>query len=870
MVFTQLGARKQSQRAAAIIAALTLEEKSRLLAGDDMWSTVGVERVGLPKIKVTDGPSGARGGTLPGASECSAVHAPSGSTLGATWDVVLLERVGAMIGAEARTKTARVLLAPTVNLHRSPLAGRNFECYSEDPALTGDLAAAFIRGAQSQGVATTVKHFAANDSETERYTTNSIVDERTLRELYLVPFERAIKDGGSLGIMTGYNRLNGVWCGEHDWLLSKVLRGDWGFDGFVISDWFAVGSLIGSTRAGLDLEMPGTGRAYAGITEAVERGDLTETLLNERIAAQLRVWEQLGALDDPPEPGPERAVDLPEHRALCREAATAGTILFTNRANALPLDVEALSTLAVIGAHAVTPQLGGGGSAQLQAHYRTIPLDSIRALCADRVDVAFARGCEIGLTASAIQGNVLRCASGAPGLDVVKFDGLDFEGHGDASEPTLTTTIENAEWMVIGALDGASDGAADNFSARISGTFTPLESGEHVLSLVQSGRVRVWLDDALILDGVENAPPPGTEFFGMGSAELTHSLDLIGGREYALRIEFTSANSVILRAFKLGMRAADADALVDHAIATAAAAATCIVFVGTTAEWETEGNDRPHMELPGRQRELIERVCAANPNTVVVLNSASPVTLDWIDAPKAVVQAGFGGQEMGNAITDVLFGISEPGGRLPTTYPIRVEHNPSFGNFPGDNRAMIYGEGVLIGYRWYEARSLPVRLPFGHGLSYTTFEIGTPQCRVAEIVGDVSIVVSVPVTNTGTRQGCEVVQAYIAPAQSRLTRPPKELKAFAKVSLDPGETTSVELHFDNRAFAYFDSADPEFTELLRRQTVMNAFAPAVANVRTKPGWYVDAGDYTIEIGRSSADITQHVSVTATHELALGI
>lgn len=857
MVFSTFDNKARSQRVTAIISALSLEEKAALLAGGDMWSTVGIPRVGLPRIKVTDGPSGARGGTLPGASECSAVHAPSGATLGATWDPVLLERVGAMIGAEARTKAARVLLAPTVNLHRSPLAGRNFECFSEDPVLTGDLAAAYIRGAQSQGVATTVKHYAANDSETERYTTDSIVDERALRELYLVPFERAIQDGGSLGIMTGYNRVNGTWCGEHEWLLRTVLRGDWKFDGFVISDWFAVGSLLGSATAGLDLEMPGTGRAYSGVVAAVADGSLEEKLLDERIAAQLSVWERIGALDDPQEPGPETAIDLPEHRALAREAAAAGTILFTNRDNILPLAATPGSSLAVIGPHAMSPQLGGGGSAQLQAHYRILPLDAITAICNDAVTVTYSRGCEIGSSAPPIDGAMLRCADGSPGLDVLRYDGPAFEG-----EAISSTTLPNAEWMVVGSFDGTPD----DFSARITATFIPLESGTNVLSLIQSGRVRVWLDDELVLDGVENPPPAGTEFFGLGSEELTNTVDLVGGRHYALRIEFSSAHSAILRAFKVGIHASDADALLEQAVVAAANADRCVVFVGTNSEWETEGNDRSTMDLPGRQNELVARVCAANSNTIVVLNTGAPVTLDWLDAPKAVVQAGFGGQEMGNAITDVLFGVTDPGGRLPTTYPVCVEHNPSFGNFPGDNRKMVYGESVLMGYRWYEARKLPVRLPFGHGLSYTTFELSAPVARERDIVEGAPIRVSIDVTNTGTRGGCQVVQAYVAPSTSRLTRPPKELKAFAKVWLDAGETTTVELTFDNRAFAYFDPAEPAFAEILTKQRTMNAFAPSTDNVRTEPGWYIDAGEYRIAVGTSSASIDHEIAVTAPQEI----
>src|SRR5690349_7123912 len=305
-----------------LVAALTLDEKAALTAGADMWSTVAVERLGVPSVVVTDGPNGARGATIPGAVDHTSVCVPCGSALGATWSPEVVERVGAMLGDEARTKTARVLLAPTVNIHRSPLAGRNFECYSEDPFLSGRIAAAFVRGVQSRGVATTVKHFAGNDAEFERNSINSVIDERTLREITLVPFELAVREGGALGIMTAYNRLNGRYCAEHEWLLHDVLRGDWGFEGFVLTDWFGQGSTSGSARAGLDLEMPGPGRIYGpALAAAVRNGEVDAQLLDDAVRHLLTVFGRVGALDDPAGAEPQ-SVDRPEHRALCRVAAT--------------------------------------------------------------------------------------------------------------------------------------------------------------------------------------------------------------------------------------------------------------------------------------------------------------------------------------------------------------------------------------------------------------------------------------------------------------------------------------------------------------------------------------------------------------------
>jgi beta-glucosidase len=354
-----------------LVAQLTLEEKAALTAGRDLWSTTPVERVGIPSWKVTDGPNGARGGGLPGSGGTTAVCVPCGSALGATWDPDLVQQVGVMLGQEARTKACRVLLAPTVNIHRSPLAGRNFECYSEDPLLSGKLAAAFIRGVQSQGVATTVKHFAGNEAETHRFTDNSVIDERALREIYLLPFELAVREGGTLGVMTGYNRLNGHFCAEHRDLIKGILRGEWGFDGLVMSDWYAAGSTAGSAGAGLDLEMPGPGRFFgAALAAAVTAGEVDETVLDAQVGRLLSVFERLGALEDPPVS--ERGVDLPEHRALARRAATEAFVLLKNE-GVLPWDPATLTTLAVIGPNADRAQLMGGGSAIVNAHYRTLP-----------------------------------------------------------------------------------------------------------------------------------------------------------------------------------------------------------------------------------------------------------------------------------------------------------------------------------------------------------------------------------------------------------------------------------------------------------------------------------------------------------------
>ncbi len=741
--------------------------------------------------------------------------APCGSALGATWDPDLVERVGVMLGEEALTKACRVLLAPTVNLHRSPLGGRNFECYSEDPLLSGKTAAAFVRGVQSQGVVTTVKHFAGNDAEFERQSINSVIDARTLRELTLVPFELAVREGGALGIMTAYNRLNGPHCSEHHQLITEILRGEWGYEGFVLTDWLSAGSTVGSSAAGLDLEMPGPGAFYGKLLgDAVAAGDVPEAELDEHVTHLLEVFDRVGALDDDPE-WASTSIDRPEHRVLAREAAAAATVLLRNE-DILPFDRSAVRTLAVLGPNAERPQMMGGGSANLAPHYEISLLDAVRDKLGDSVDVQYARGVDIDRTTAPLY---------AP-FEIEYFAGTEFSG-----EPVARGRYRNGKVLVVDPLPAGVD--PKNFSFRATATYVPDETGTHTFALVQmAGRGRILLDGEVLLDGVADPPGPGTEFFGFASAEALAPVELEAGKAVEVVVEFAVApDSFFLRGIKVGHRRPNPPDLLDDAIATAAKADAVIVMVGTNDDWETEGEDRTSMDLPGRQDELVARAVAANPNTVVVVNTGSPVTMDWADDAPAIVQAWFGGQEMGNALADVLFGDAEPGGRLPTTFPERLEHNPSYGNFPGEFGELRYGEGVLMGYRWYEARDLPTRFPFGHGLSYSTFALGEPTVQVD---GEV-VTVRMGVTNTGARPGAEVVQCYVAPPPSpRVTRPPKELKAFAKVQLDPGESTTVELTLDARAFAYWHPVDEE--------------------------WRVDPGTYELHVGRSSADVAHRVSV----------
>ena len=813
-----------------------------------MWSTVGIERLGIPKLRVSDGPNGARGDAFPGVEGTPATCIPCGSAIGATWNPQTAQALGALVGKEALDRGCRGLLAPTVNLHRSPLAGRNFECYSEDPLLSGALAAGFVRGVQSNGVFATVKHFVGNDAEFERSSINSVIDERSLRELYLLPFEMAVRDGGALAIMTGYNRVNGRWLTQQREFLLDIVRDEWGFEGLVMTDWFAVAETTVSLGAGLDLEMPGPARAFgAALLAALEDGRVGVFDLDGAVGRLLGGFDRIGALDAPA-PLDDPKEPTPADVTLLRRAAAESMVLLQNDGT-LPLAGSTPARVAVLGPHAVSPAIMGGGSAQLTPHHVADFLLSLAGACSPGTDIVYERGCEVTTSPAVVGGPVLPAPDG---FRADRYAGGDFEG--PIEETRSLTQLRMLEPRGLG-----SGGPVVEWSMRVVGTVVPEENGVFQFALAQAGLARLFINGELVLDGFTNRPPPGgSEFWGQASQDLMADVRLEKGVPVKLVVEY-AARDTTLAGFRVGFRTHDTDALLERAVAAAAEAQSAIVCVGTTAETESEGHDRTAFALPGRQDELIRRVAAVNDRTVVVVNAGSPVAMEWTNDVAAVLQCWFGGQEMGAALADVLVGASEPGGRLPTTIPMRLEHSPSHANFPGENGELRYGEGLFMGYRGFEHSAIAPRFSFGHGLSYTTFQIGEPTLSANTYRPGETLTVSVPVTNTGARAGSEVVQCYVAPASPRLSRPPKELKAFAKVSLEPGETTVVDLVLDGRAFAYWDPGQDDWS-------AVQALLPEMFNLLSPPaprrerGWQVDAGRYEILIGRSSEDASVGCSV----------
>jgi beta-glucosidase len=782
-----------------LLAQLTLEEKVALLSGSDMWHAAGVERLDIPPLKVTDGPHGARGGDFSGS--VSAACLPCGTAMGATWNPALIEEVGAVIGDEAITKSCQIVLGPTVNLHRTPIAGRNFECYAEDPHLSARIGVAWMRGLQSRGVGGCVKHFVCNDSEFERHTISSEVGERALRELYLAPFEAVVQETDPWSVMTAYNRINGTYACDHP-LLADVLRGEWGFRGVVISDWFGLQSTEAGVVAGNDLEMPGPGRHRGEkLFEAVQGGRIDEKDLDACVRRMLEVRERAGILQGSVA-DTEEGIDRPEHRDVARRAATESIVLLKNEGDLLPL--ATLNRIAVIGPNAPKEAIIGGGSSKMRPHYGVSPLDGIRARAGDDVEVIFEPGCTNHKDTPVLSGD----------FEIAFHAGLALEG-----EPIKTQKTNQVECMWLSKFDEVVD--HESFSVRVSGRIEPQRAGGYQFGLSSAGKSRLLVDGEVLIDNWD-AQEKGKSFYGMGSTEKTAPYQADG--PFDVIIEYSKEGAPALGGLKVGCLEPIADDAMERAEAAARVADVAVVVVGLNADWETEGRDRLDMLLPGDQAELVERVVAANPRTVVVVNAGSPIGGDWMDAAPAILAFWYAGQEGGNALADILFGDVCPSGRLPQTWPVREEDNPAHINYPGERGKVEYGEGVFIGYRWYEKKKLPARFAFGHGLSYTSFAYGELTARVS---GD-SVAVSIPVTNTGARAGQDVVQLYVRDEEASVLRPEKELRAFAKVDLEPGQTKTVEFGLERRDFSFWD---PDAHD-----------------------WALEPGDFTLLAGSSSADI----------------
>ncbi|CCX30362.1 Similar to Beta-glucosidase B; acc. no. Q5BFG8 [Pyronema omphalodes CBS 100304] len=753
-----------------------------LLSGQDFWRTRAIPSHQIPALKVTDGPNGARGEYFTDGTPAALF--PCGVSLAATWNPELLHRIGQALAAETKARSAQVLLAPTVCLHRSPLGGRNFESFSEDPLLTGKLAAACINGLQSEGVGATVKHFVGNEQETWRMSVDSVIEERPLRELYLKPFEIVVRDAKPWGVMSSYNKVNGVHADMNEFTLQKILRGEWGFDGVVMSDWGGTNSTLESIKAGCDLEMPGPTKIRGEqVLEAINDEKLTVEDIDNCVFRILTWIERCGRFDLPLEELPETSIDTPSTRSLTLEAATEGIVLLKNVSSILPLGPE-VRKIALIGPNVQRAISHGGGSASLNPYYQTTPYESLQS---SGKEILYAPGAETNKWLP-LASSCCRTPAGDPGVILEFYKGDQFLGPPAVIQHRLKTDLflwDNAPASVLPA-----------YSFKIKATITPKTSGTHTFGLSSVGPARLLINGEVLIDNW-NWTIPGEAMFD-ASIEALATHPMTAGETYEILIESTNAVRPAPKlspgqpthgygGCRFGFQEEQTKDLISEAAAVAAEADVAIVIVGLDAEWESEGYDRQSMDLPkdGNQDKLIEAVAKANPNTVVVVQAGSPVSMPWVEEVMAVVMAWYQGQEAGNALVDILLGKANPSGKLPMTWPKRLKDTPAYNNWPGEDKRVVYGEGLFIGYRHYDRVEVEPQFDFGYGMSYTDFIYSEPKI-------------------SGTMRGKETVQLYIRDPKSRLLRPEKELKAFVKVDLEPGEAKLVEFSVDKFSVGYYD------------------------------------------------------------------
>jgi beta-glucosidase len=805
----------------AALDRLDLETKVRILSGQDMWSLPAVPEIGLASIVMSDGPIGVRG-TRWTASDPS-VALPSPTALAASWDPQLARSAGRLLGQEARRKGIHVVLAPTVNLHRSPLGGRHFECYSEDPLLTGRIGAGVVAGVQDQGVGTTVKHFVANDYETERFTASTEVSDRALRELYLAPFEVIVREADAWGVMAAYNRVNGVSMTENAALQHGVLKGQWHFDGVIVSDWLATRDTVGAANGGLDIAMPALGSPWgAKLVAAVRDGSVAMEVIDEQVRRLLRLAARVGALAGAPESVPPASRPGPiDGPGLARQIATRSFVLTANPAGLLPLDASGLSSIALIGALAKDARVLGGGSATVFPEHIVSPLEGLAAALPASVRLSYAFG------ADPRTGNLAPAA--APQWTGLHATFRDRTGASVYQTPLATGA---GRWMEMPDRVDAESLA----SVEISGTLTAEVAGLHNLGIRGIGRFTLTAGDVTLFDGEVQPESDDLAMTFLAPPERHVGLQLEAGERVLVtltqQVSLVPDLAMVSLVLGYGSPMASADDLLDEAEAAARASEVAVVVVGTTEEVESEGFDRTSLALPGRQDELVRRVAAANPRTVVVVNAGSPVELRWADDVAAVLLVWFPGQEAGNALADVLLGLAEPGGRLPTTWPVLAEDCPVLSVTPSGG-TLHYDEGIFIGYRAWQRAGVAPRYPFGHGEGYTTwaYEELKPGGWTAYAPHD-GHRVTVTVRNTGTRTGREVIQLYARPAVPDADRPERWLAGFASVTAGPGETATTTIDLPDRAFQIW--AD---------------------------GWQTVTGEYVIEAAHSIADVRLTAAIT---------
>ncbi|CDO93564.1 unnamed protein product [Kluyveromyces dobzhanskii CBS 2104] len=821
-----------------LLGELTRNEKISLLSAVDFWHTKEIERLGIPAVRVSDGPNGIRGtrfyDSVP--SGCF----PNGTGLAATFDDELLEEGGKLMAKEAVAKSAAVVLGPTTNMQRGPLGGRGFESFSEDPYLAGVATASVVQGMQSAGIAATVKHYVCNDLEDQRFSSNSVLSERALREIYLEPFRLAIKRANPVCIMTAYNKVNGEHCSQNQKLLLDVLRGEWKWDGMIMSDWFGTYTTAGSIKNGLDIEFPGPTRWRTEdlVSHSLNsREQISIHDVDDRVRQVLKMikfvvdnQKKTGIVQHGPE---TTSNNTEETSALLRKIAADSIVLLKNENSVLPLKKE--ESVVVIGPNAKAKASSGGGSASMNSYYVVSPYEGL----VNKVGktLPYTIGAESHKTLSnLIEQLVIDPSKPAEG-DNVGAEALFYseppETRAKDESPFHVNIVKKSYVMFFDFKHAKINPVKPIFYTTFQGYFIPEEDTEYSFGVQVYGSGLLYIDDKLIVNQKENQVR-GSFCFSAGTDERTATVKLQKGKAYKIRVEYGSGPTSGLQGefgaggIQVGVgKVVDPEDEIKNAAELAAAHDKVVLCIGLNGEWESEGYDRENMALPGKTNDLVRAVLRANPNTVIVNQSGTPVEFPWLKEASALVQAWYGGNELGNAIADVLYGDVVPGGKLSLSWPFKVEDNPAYLNFKTEFGRVFYGEDIFVGYRYYEKLQKRVAFPFGYGLSYTEFVLSNLKAKVDDEV----ISVSVDVKNVGdSYAGTEVVQVYIAATESAVTRAVKELKGFKKVLLQPGETKTVKIDLVLKdSTSFFDEEAGK--------------------------WCNEAGQYKILVGTSSDDIS---------------
>ncbi|KAJ5653668.1 hypothetical protein N7490_000671 [Penicillium lividum] len=789
----------------SLVRSLSLEQKVSLLAGASYWHTAGLPDHGIKPIKYSDGPNGVRGESIHASTKATCF--PCAACVGSTFNTDLALRMGKVIGTECNAKNVGLLLGPTVNLHRSPLGGRNFEAYSEDPTLSGLLGAAFVNGVQSQGVSACPKHFVGNECETNRKTSNTIVEEKTLRELYAYAFQVLLKNSTPWAIMTSYNLVNGVFMSENETLLQNVLRKEWGFKGAIVSDFEGVYSTVPSVLAGVALELPGPARFRGDhLLKAVSSGQISESQIDSLAKDVISLASKVGSKGDA---GPEK--DIPrdeETAALLRQIANEGIVLLKNKTNTLPILPCTNPRIAIFGSPATMPIIHGGGSASLTPSYMVTPLQALQKRFG-KDNIIYHAGVPIFKKIPSAPLSLMTTESdGKPGVDCYWYNGWttgENQIHHEVLEATQTLVIESR----ISEL-------TSKHCSHMSFFIRPNTTGIHAFGVTACGESILRVDGEILLkhDGfkdcrVEYVMQPG-------DYEVRANLNMVSGQEYHVTVDTLSTTAPIPspifkitpQATRVGFYENLNSPIGDDMLQLAVESDISIIFTANNKEFESESFDRSSMSLSPLQDELIRVVAGAAPKSVLVNQTGSPIAMPWIEDVDAILQCWYAGQEVGNALADIISGDLSPSGKLPVTFPQRIEDSPSFGNFPTDHEMKIcYEEGLEMGYR---ARKNPAPFfPFGFGLSYTNFKFTELVLKEPSGTSPVEMTFATTVTNIGSVTGREVVQIYVDGI----------LKTFSGVMLSPGESQDVEICLDKYAFSEWESTQSSWVVKARNYLV---------------------------------------------------